>query len=208
MHMWKGHDDFRGIIQSPLMAFTRDFDFSQAKERGFDYDFKVDELTLMGYVAQVLAWVRCARLKEPNGGFDGVDYHAKKVLQFDALEEDWAAEKLLGFKGKHVFEVFTTRLDADPASEEYKKAYAGAWRLLTNSSMQKITHGKNITHDIHCGTLLDEGDNVKSDCAEGTFGELLRHGSVQFEQTRGKITYLEPELPAPKDIIHKGLLEA
>jgi hypothetical protein len=161
----------------------------------------------MGYVAQVLAWVRCARLKEPNGGFDGVDYYANKVLLFESLDECWAAEKMLGFKGRYLHEVLTTRLDADPASEEYKKAYACTWRLLTKSSLQKFTHGKEISHEVHCGTLLDEGDSVKSDCAEGTFGELLRYGSVHFEQTREKIAYAEPELPDPKEIIHKGLFE-
>lgn len=74
--------------------------------------------------------------------------------------------------------------------------------------MQKITHGKNLTYEPACGVLLDLPENLGKDCEPGTFGELLRYGSVHFEQTRGKINYLEPERPAPNMIIHKGFTEA
>ena len=208
MHMWKGRNDFHGVVESPLTGFVKDFDFSSAKRNAYEWEFKVDEVTLLGYIGQVVSWVRCTWLKEPNGGFDGVDYYAKKVLLFDALEEAWAAEKTIGFKGEDLFQVFTTRMDADPTSDEYKKAYECTWRLLTRSSLQKITHGKDITHTVHCGVLLDMTENLGKDCEKGTFGELLRYGSVHFEQTRERIAYLEPELPDAQVIIHKGLLEA
>jgi hypothetical protein len=207
IHFWKGRDDYRGIVESPLISFVKDIKFETSAQRGYHYNWKVDELTLLGYVGQVVAWVRCAWLKEPNGGFDGVEYYATKCLLFDALEEDWAAEKTIGFKGEDLLKVFATRLDADPESEEYKTAYECMWRMLTRSTMQKITHGKGLTHDIHCGALLDREENKEKDCEEGTFGGLMRYGSVHFEQTRESIAYTEPELPDPKVIIHKKLLE-
>lgn len=119
-----------------------------------------------------------------------------------------AAEGVVGYKGQDLFNVFTTRLDADPGSEEYKLAEKTTWRLLSESSLQKITHGKNITYSIHCGALMDLPENEGKDQEPGTFGELLRYGSVHLEQTRESMTYVDPVVVAPEFIIHKKLLEA
>ena len=134
-----------------------------------------------------------------------MDYYTKHVLCFDALNEMFKAEKLLDFAGEAIHKVFTTRRDADPDSEDYKLAYSTAWKLLTESSMQKITHGKGLTTDIHCGYLLDR--NEGSDSEPGTFGELLRYGSVHFEQTRESIEYVDAHKVEGEKVIHKGLLE-
>jgi hypothetical protein len=207
VHLWKGCEDFTGIIQSPLITFMQDFKFSEAEARGYKWDFKVDGNTLMGYIGQCLAWIRLTWLQEPEG-FDGVDYWAKKILLFDSGLENWAAEQIVGYKGEDLFKVFTTKRDADPQSEDYKKASETAWRLLTRSTMQKITHGKGLTHSVHCGALMDLPENVGKDQEPGTFGELLRYGSVHFEQTRESIAYVDPVIVAPEYVIHKGLFEA
>jgi hypothetical protein len=104
--------------------------------------------------------------------------------------------------------VITTRIDADPESEEYKLAKKTAWRMLTKSSFQKITHGKNLTHSVHCGALLDLPENEGKDQEPGTFGELIRFGSVHLEQTRESIVYVDPVVVAPELVIHKGIFEA
>src|SRR5689334_1146472 len=93
IHFWKRQTDYSGIIQSPLISFVKDMKFEESQARGFHWDFKVDEATVLGYVGQVMAWVRLSWLQEPNGGFDGVEYWANKVLLFDSLTEDWALEK-------------------------------------------------------------------------------------------------------------------
>jgi hypothetical protein len=72
-----------------LIAFLQDFKFSQAEARGFKWDFKVDEQTVLGYTGQCVAWIRLTWLQEPDGGFDGVAYAAKKILYFDVGPEDW-----------------------------------------------------------------------------------------------------------------------
>lgn len=205
MHLWKGQNDWSGIIKSPLIAFVQGVDFSQSKAAGFHWHWDVDPMIVLGYVGQVIAWFRLAYLKEPNGGFDGVEYYTKHVLCLDSLSEVWGAEKTIGFNGEDMYKVFTTRRDADPESAEYKRAYEATWRLLTKSSMQKITHGKSLTKDIHCGFLLDQ--NEGSDCAPGTFGELLRYGSVHLEQTRERIEYRNAHRADPGKVLHKGLLE-
>jgi len=207
IHFWKGRSDYTGIIESPLIGFVKDFNYAEVEARGFKWEFNVDELTIMGYVGQVVAWVRLCWLKEPNGGFDGVDYYTKKVLLFDALDEDWPAETVAGFDGQSLLSVFTTKLDADPESDEYKKAYKAAWLMLTGSCMQKIMHGKGLTKVLACGMLLDMEENEGKDREPGTFGELLRYGSVHLEQTRKSIKYVEPIRPDEKVIIHKGLME-
>ena len=207
IHLWKDRTDYTGVITNPLISFMKDFKFAEAEARGFKWDFKVDEQTVLGYIGQCVAWVRLTWLVEPDGGFDGREYFKTKVLLFDCKPEDWAAEQIVGYKGEDLFKVFTTRLDADPESEEFKKAEEVVWRLLTRSTMQKITHGKELTHDISCGTLLDQGDKEGRDQAPGTFGELLRYGSVHFEQTRETIEYVEPMLVEEGLIIRKGLLE-
>ncbi|KAF2476673.1 uncharacterized protein BDR25DRAFT_252836 [Lindgomyces ingoldianus] len=207
LHFWQGQNDHRNIIKSPLIGFVKDIDFSASQERGFKWDFKVDAATVMGYIGQVMAWTRLAWLEEPNGGFNGVEYYANKVLLFDSLTESWAAEQIVGFEGKGLFDAFTTRRDADPESEEYKKAYETIWRLLTKSSLQKITHGKGLTHSPACGLLLDQPENEGKDMGSGTFAELLRYGCVHFEQTREAIDYVKAEKPAPEVIIRKGLTE-
>jgi hypothetical protein len=89
VHFWKDHADFTGVMQSPLISFLKDFEFSKAQEKGYQWDFKVDELTLMAYIGQVIAWIRLTWLQEPEGGFDGVGYWAKKVLLFDSALEAW-----------------------------------------------------------------------------------------------------------------------
>ena len=159
----------------------------------------------MGYVGQVLAWHRVAWLEEPNGGFNGRDYFTTHALCFSALDELWAAEKILEFGGKDFHSVFTTRRDADPESAEYKKAYEVAWRLITGSAIQKLVHGGELTFDDQCGKLLDR--NEGSDCGEGTFGELLRYASVHFEQTREEVRYVEAWRQVEEKVIRKGLLE-
>jgi hypothetical protein len=78
------------------------------------------------------------------------------------------------------------------------------WRVLRKSSVQKVTRGKNLTHSIHVGPLWDE--NPGTDCLPGTFGELLRYGSVHFRQKREEVVTLEPK--RPKVTMTKGLLEA
>ena len=76
-------------------------------------------------------------------------------------------------------------------------------RLLTRSAMQKVVHGKNLTSSINLGVLWDE--NPGRDCEPGTFAELLRYGTVHFEQTRKTIEYVQA--PAPPTTLKKGLLE-
>jgi len=205
VHLWNGKKNPGGIIEHPLIAFAKELKFDGSQARNFHWDFKVEPQTVMEYIAQVMSWMRLSMLEDPNDRFSGAEYYASKVLLFDSLTEDWAAEDTVGFEGINLFNVFATRLDADLESEEYKLAYKAVWRLLTKSSMQKITHGKNLTKTPALGVLWDLKENEGKDIEPGTFAELLRYGSVHFEQERKEIDYIKA--PKPEPIMKKGLLE-
>ncbi|KAH7408041.1 hypothetical protein BKA64DRAFT_776225 [Cadophora sp. MPI-SDFR-AT-0126] len=206
IHMWEGQTSSMNIIQHPLAAIGATIKFEESEARGFKWEFKVEPQFVAGYIAQVLAWMRLSALEEPNG-FNGRNYAVENILLFDALHEDWGAETVVGFQGQALFDALATKCDpdADPDSDEYKLAYKNVWRLLTKSSMQKITHGKNLTKTPALGVLWDETENEGKDVEPGTFAELLRYGSVHLEQTRESIHYVRGE--KPELVIKKGLLE-
>jgi hypothetical protein len=198
-------NNLQGMSTSPLLAFSRDFNFAAAEERNFRWEFIVEPPTLLEYIGQIFAWLRLCLLEEPNGGFNGAEFWATKVLLFDTLSEDWGAEDTIGWVRQDLFDVLTTRLDADPESKEYKVAYKTTWRMLTPASMQKVTHGKHLTKTPALGILLDKKENAGKDVEPGTFTELLRYGSVHLEQNRATIDYVKAE--KSKQIIKKVLLE-
>ena len=144
-------------------------------------------------------------LEDPDDGSSGAEYYANKVLLYDVLSENWAAEATIGFLGQDFFDVLNTRLDTDPESPEYQKAYKTIWRLLTQSSMQKVFHAKHLTNDLSLGIWWNMEENEGKDVAPGTFAELLRYGSVHFEQRREDIDYVKAE--KPEQVLKKGLFE-
>ena len=178
--------------------------FDDSRASNYHWDFKVDFATVAEYITQVVCWMRVCML-ENDDGFSGVDYWTHNILIWDVLPENWGGEATLGFpgSGEKMFNIFSTRRDINPNSEEYKEAYNLVWRLLTKSSLQKITHGKNLTNSVHLGSFWD--DNEGADASPGTFGELFRYGTVNFQQTRPEISYVKA--PRPKETLKKGLLE-
>ncbi|PGH02660.1 hypothetical protein GX51_04543 [Blastomyces parvus] len=203
VHVWGNRTSHTGMASSPLLAYAYQLDITVAARKGYHFEFAVDPMTVFEYITQVLCWGRLCRLEDAGDGFSCADYAMNNILWFDALKEDWALEPIVGFPGPNAFEALSRRLDADPESEEYKTAYKAVWRVLTRSSMQKVSHSKKLAPKPGLGYYWDENDGA--DCAPGTFGELLRYGSVYFEQTRESIATLQVE--KPKDTVKKGVLE-
>ena len=205
IYFWQDHTNYRGMIQDPLLSFALSLDFSESVKRGYKWEFIVEPLTVFEYITQVTAFLRLTMLEEAGDGFSGVDYALTNILWFDALQEDWGAEAIVGYRGKEAVDALAVRLDADPDSEEFKTAYKLVWRMLTKSSMQKITHGKNLTKTPAWGLIWDEKGNEEKDIEPGTFAELLRYGMVHFKQLRESIEYVKPEKPAAT--MKKGVFE-
>lgn len=205
VHLWKDRTNPGGMLENPLVSFGKEVKFEDSQAKNYHWEFKVEPLTVMEYIGQVLAWLRLCMLEEPNDRFNGAEYYENKVLLFDSLSEDWGAEATIGFSGQDLFDVLATKRDADPESKEFRTAHKTIWRLLTRSSMQKITHGKNLTKSPALGILWDMKENEGKDVAPGTFAELLRYGSVRYEQEREEIEYVKAQKPEHR--IKKGLLE-
>jgi len=146
--------------------------------------------------------------KDDGNGFVPQQHWKNNVLIFDVLEECWGAEATLGFKGcgQKVFDLLKVRLDSGQTSAEYQEAKKLVWRLLSESSLQKVVHGKHLTHDKNLGELWDDPANEGSDCGTGTFAELLRYGPEHFEQVRESIRFVDA--PLPSQSLDKGLFEA
>lgn len=206
MHLWKDVKNHDSIIENPLVSFALTQDFSESQARGFNWDFAVEARTVFGYIGQVLAWQRVTMLEGPDEeGFSGVDYWMNRVLLFDVLSENWGAEQTIGFNAKKLFDCLATSVEPPQETEEHKTARNLTWRLLTKSTMQKVTHGKGLTKDPALGMLWEKPENDGKDCTPGTFAELLRYGSVHFMQTRESVDYVEAK--RPKVTMKKGLLE-
>lgn len=158
----------------------------------------------MDYATQVACWKRLCLLEDTGDGFSGCDYWRDHVFAWSVAEESWPFETVVGYKGgEKTYELLQVRLDADQQSEEYRQAYEMVWRTLTRSSMQKLDRAKGLTHSVHLGVLWDE--NLGKDRVPGTFGELLRYGTVHFRQKRESIVQMET--PRPSVTMKKGLLE-
>jgi hypothetical protein len=205
VYLWRDRSSYNGIGANPLLAFAQDLDFSESQKRGFAWEFIVDPTTVFQYITQVTAWLRLCMLEDAGDGFSRADYAQEHILWFDVLEEDWGAETVVGFRGQESFDALATKRDADPNTEEYKTAYKLVWRLLTRSSMQKITHGKNLTKTPALGLLWDMKENEGKDIEPGTFAELLRHGSIHLEQNRKEILFVKTE--KPEKTMKKGVFE-
>ncbi|KIA75900.1 hypothetical protein HK57_00305 [Aspergillus ustus] len=209
VHVWQDRTSHEGMCQNPLFAFmsnrTAESAFEAAEARGLIFEWQVSPIIVFEYITQVLAWVRLTMLEDAGDGFSGVDYAMEKVLWFDVLAENWRIEAKIGFRGEDVFNLLATRLDADPDSEEYKKAYEIVWGCLTQGSMQKVMHGKNLTKSLALGSLWDLEENEGMDIKEGTFAELLRYGATRFRQTREGIAVVQMEWP--KVTMKKGVYE-
>lgn len=133
----------------------KDFNFEDTRAHNYHWEFNVDRRVVSEYISQIIAWTRLCLLEDTGDGFSGIEYWQKHVLLFDALAEDWSAEATIGFDGQDLFDVLATKCDVDPQSEAFQKAYGCVWRMLTRSSMQKVTHGKDLTATLHLGTLWD-----------------------------------------------------
>ncbi|KAK6530931.1 hypothetical protein TWF281_007763 [Arthrobotrys megalospora] len=205
VHLWKGRKNYQGIGLDPLVAFCQTLDFGDAQRRGFKWEFEVDPFTVMQYIGQVIAWLRlCIIDGGDTGEINWAEYAKEKIFWYDVLEENFGAEIIVGFTGQPLYDALAAKLDVDKESEEYKTAYKLVWRLLTQSSMQKITHGKELTKTPALGLLWDLEENKDKDIEPGTFAELLRFGSVHFEQTR-KVEAVEYKVPS--EVLHKGVFE-
>lgn len=207
MHLWQGRTNHSGMVEHPLLQFAlTGHSLEDSKEADFKWNWKVDSKTVFEYVAQIVCWARLTHLDDAGDGFSCADYWENNILAIRSLDENWGAESLIGFEGPKLRDLLALPLDSDPSAPEYAEASKVVWRLLTRSSMQKVAHGKGLTHDLMLGTLWELPGNETADCAPGTFAWLLRQGPLHLRQTRTSIQTVTA--PPAKERLRKGVLEA
>jgi hypothetical protein len=204
--LWKDRTSCQGLSRHPLLApvleagrFHGDKDTNH-----FGWEHKCTPDQIMDYGAHILAWQRLALTENVGDGFSGTKYFATKILFLNVLEEAWRAETLVGWRGSDLFEVLNTKLDAPAESQKFQLALNAIRSILAQSSMQKVYRGSELLKYPALGSIWDEKENGNKDCEPGTFAELLRYGSVHFEQTRD-IRYTRN--PQPTVTFMKGLFE-
>ncbi|KAH8671736.1 hypothetical protein BX600DRAFT_487139 [Xylariales sp. PMI_506] len=207
--LWVGRTNLLGISNHPLVSYIKQkpTDQIEKQKKGVDFNFKVPVIEVFEYAIQVVAWARLTKLDDAGDGFSCSNYWLNHIFGIDAVSETWPAEMLLGFNvgGQSKLDVLSTRLDANENSEQYKLAHKVIWQILCESSMQKISHGKDMSVSVQLGTLLDSPEHADKDHEPGTFAELLRYGTVHFRQKRLQIATRLPE--AKGRPVKKGHLE-
>ncbi|CZR53710.1 related to capsule polysaccharide biosynthesis protein [Phialocephala subalpina] len=207
-YLWKDRTTCGGLSGHPLLALVlaggKFYDDEETSYR-FGWEHKAKGEHIMDYGAQVLAWQRIAMTENTGDGFNGPEYFATKVLLLNVIEESWRAESLIGWRGSQLFNILSTKLDTSAKSQKYQAAFKTVWTILAQASMQKVYHGKELLKYPALGELWDAAENENDEFEAGTFAELLRYGSVHFEQRRG-IAYVQN--PRPSATFRKGLYEA
>ncbi|USW59771.1 Putative afumC-like glycosyltransferase, nucleotide-diphospho-sugar transferase [Septoria linicola] len=203
MALWAGRTTCTDIGSHPLLTeVLPQIKFGQSR---FQLDFMVSRKTLVGYVGQIVAWARLCMIEEPDGGFNGRSYYREHVMLFDAMTETSPERLLPNFDAGDFLRVLGTKLDADPQSASYQTAYKLVWSILTRSSMQKVAHAKQMTRTPQLGIYLDQKENENLDVDSSNFFELLRYGSVHYEQLRKEINISEVE--GPEAVIRRRILD-
>ncbi|EPS39007.1 hypothetical protein H072_7223 [Dactylellina haptotyla CBS 200.50] len=204
-HLWEDRTNADDIRLHPLVdPFQKALELPNVAKKGYTWDWRADVSAVMDYATQSLSWYRLAMVDGGGKETNWAQYAQDHVLYSDAWYEHYAANAELGFYGQQILDCLTTPLNADPESWEYKRAYKLIWKLLTSTSMIKGTTYTNLLATPELGALLNRPENQDKDIRPGTFGALLRYGSVHFEQTRKDMVRMKY---TPLAVFNKALLE-
>ena len=192
LHLWHDRTESKGtIIAHPLLQIVLHNDDASVREPlGWEF---TDPVTILEYVGQILAFQRMAWCdKADEEGFNCAEYFANHILFFDAMHENWAAEVGMKMVGPHPRMMELLALDREERGKDAEEASRMVWRMLTRSSMMKVTSAKGMSKTPHLGELWSRDENQEKDCGVGTWAELLRYGSVNWKQKREEIVFVHP----------------
>ena len=163
------------------------------------------------YCAQFLAYERLRLLREPgDDGFDGSKYFREHFFLLQSWEEGFRYDDVAD--GKTQFELLSLeRRPEDTADPRQQQAQAFVLNLLGRSAMVKFGQGYWQPGMPPAVTKFwAQPQFADYDHKPGTWGELMRYGSVHLEQKRSYGKCLTPiAIPEEKDIvITAGYLEA
>ncbi|KAL2210906.1 hypothetical protein CC79DRAFT_1366282 [Sarocladium strictum] len=207
-HLWRdGKTSVVGMIDDPLLAFSKHAPPPEPGQ-GPAWEWNIPMERLLEYLSQSCCWARLCKLEAPIEGFNAAEFWMNNVLCLSYADEALPFEQAVGYKdtGHKVDKLLSMKVDAPEdvkASAEYKQAYELVWKTLSEYSIQKLGHGKDIIDDVQLLVVLRENPGREEE--PGTFYHLLRHGIVHFRQTRSSTKPCAPERPAIT--VKRGLLE-
>jgi hypothetical protein len=195
------------MIDDPLLQFVKQVSISEDYD-GPKWEWNIPLESLLEYLSQSSCWMRLCMLEEPCEGFNAAEFWMHKVLCLSYTNEALPFEQAVGYKdtGYKLDKLLSMKVgvpDAVKATEEYKQAYALVWNTLSDYSIQKLGHGKDLLDDVQLLVVLRQNPGRESE--PGTFYHLLRYGSVHFRQRRSSIKPFVPERPPVT--VKRGLLE-
>lgn len=213
--MWANRSDATGLHHHPLV---RHLGVLRLKAPSISTD--ADWGAFSDYVAQILAFERVRLNREPGpDGFDGPAYFKEHFFLLDANTEMFLGQ---GFdRGEQVAKLLSlprrqSRLNKARASPtttndtDQLSAQEFVHNVLTNSSLCKFSQGTaRLGLTFLVGKYWSSPENATADCDSGTWGAVLREGSVRYQQTRMRGRSLEPlDMPDEQGLVTAvGILE-
>ncbi|KAK3346413.1 hypothetical protein B0T25DRAFT_551951 [Lasiosphaeria hispida] len=210
LRMWEGRVDNAGSHDDPLLRHLGLLKFSSPA-----IPKSADWASFNDYLNQYLAFERVRLNREPGpDGFDGPSYFEKHFFLLDASTEMFYGQDFDG--GEAVVRWLslpreTTVGQGKPESDhEQSRAREFVHNILAKSSVCKFSQGTaRLGLTFLVATHWSKPESSDADCRPGTWGELLRHGSVNFRQMRIPGTCLTPlNIAVEADAItNLGMLE-
>jgi hypothetical protein len=193
--LWDGRTSVDGFHALPLM---RDIGLATGMEDWFSADVVV---RMSDYVSQMLIGDRTRNLLDLETGWNGREFFNNRVFAVEGIRNGILGALETNQDGRRQVELLTTRLD-EPDRQKRDAAEAFVVKVLSESHMYKVYH--NSTGGLPAlGDLIKLPEFRDADHRPGTFGEMLRYGSVHWEQTRA-VERLIPE-DTGEELIRAGV---
>ncbi|KAK0724926.1 glycosyltransferase [Lasiosphaeris hirsuta] len=206
--MWEGRVDNAGTHDDPLLRHLGLLKFSSPA-----IPESADWASFNDYLNQYLAFERVRLNREPGpGGFDGPSYFQKHFFLLDARTEMFYGQDFDGGEAVVRWLSLPREITREPeeSGHDQDRAREFVHNILARSSMCKFSQGTaRLGLTFLVATHWSKPEHADADCRPGTWGELLRHGSINFRQTRMPGTCLTPleVVVETETITNLGILE-
>lgn len=180
LEVWKGKTNADGLHKHPLLKHLP-LMCPPLDKRDFP-DLKVVMEPFTDYLTHFMCFERTRKIIDPNDGFNGPEYYAKRILLAPALQEIYYFQKVTKWSGPRQFELLTAKRTGEDAirDEKWHAAEAFVNDSLANTSIMKLSHGGGEGLES-LADLWDSEEHKDKDNIEGTFAAYLRYGSSKFK---------------------------
>lgn len=159
------------------------------------------------YLATFMCFERLRKLVDPSDGFNGPEYYSNHMLLFPALQETYYFQQQTNWSGTRQFELLSAKRTGEGVvkDEKWQAAEDFVTDALANTSTMKLSHGPAGALESFLADIWDSEEHQDKDIIEDTFAAYLRHGSINFNQTR-KMVPVKMGYPT-EEVLNYGVLE-